>query len=181
MRRKYLELEKVKRIQSLQTRVIARCISELHEGKITVDEYLKRMRAVEKTEMFFAKVFDTFEDFEEYMRKTYPEIAEGQIEHERLHYSHSIKHGLNDTKVGVYECFEPIPDNPGMVEMFASGITLGYLGNNFFGWTAREILEFERESYLLGCSEESASESDKMISEIFKKFQKPRARTRRRS
>jgi len=181
MRRKYLELEKVKEIQDLQTKVIARCISELYEGKITVDIYLKRMRAVEKTEMFFATVFDTFEEFEEYMRKFYPTVAEGQIEHERLHYNHAMEHGLKDTKPGVYEYFSPMPNKPDMAEIFVNGVTLPYVGDNFSGWTAEEILEFEKENRSLVCSDEWESESDELITELFRRMEKSKARTRTRN
>jgi len=154
-----LDIVRMKRLQELQTKVVARCLSGLSCGELDVGEYLKRMRAEERTEAFYARTFETFEEFEAYMRSRYPAAAKAQISHERLHFDCAVKHGLRDTRVGVYECLDG-------GDIMVNGVTLCYFGGNFDGWTAEEILAFERENYTMGIRDESASDSDKTIAEI---------------
>ena len=162
----YMELTKVRYIQELQTRIIGRCISRLSRGEVTVDKYLETMRAVDRTEMAFARTFDTFDQFVRYLRSAYPSHSdvEDQIEHEGLHFQHAIRHGLADTKLGLYE----MRDEQGLT---INGVTIVYVGNNFRDWTAPQILKFERENYYIGSSDKSASDSDIAISGIFSTFE----------
>lgn len=156
-----LSYQKLERLQALQKNLMSRYISKLVRGEIAVDKYLEVMMAEERTELFFARVFDTFEDFEAYIRNQYPMAAEEQINHERKHFDCAMRHGLKDTKVGLYECSV----DSGIL---VNGVTMCYIGRNFEGWTAGQILEFERENTSLGASDEMASDTDRQINDVFR-------------
>ena len=47
-------------------------------------------------------------------------------------------------------------------------VTIRCIGNNFIGWNREQILDFEKEIYFLGASDEFASDSDKEIYELLK-------------